>query len=229
MATSQIDPHQSSQDTRLRVLRMALSLRGERSGGPVDQFLVLLQDRLPLWLRVLHGLAPGHGRVWDNLLLVARAGIDYYAEVHPAALRAFAEPALTVRYREAVRDNDLGPMSEIKPLSGYLAAEQRLGRVSHSVTPTASARLLLAGCFHHAYQESFLGADADHPRDSAAAEIIRELRLEPSPDPATEPGQTEQSTQPAEPEQNTQDATAMESTSHADGAPPTAGDAGAAH
>ncbi|MEV0587798.1 hypothetical protein [Nonomuraea sp. NPDC050310] len=159
---------------------MALSLRENRTGGPVDHFLALLQDRLPLWLRILHNLTPGQGEVQDNLRFAARAGIDYYVEVQSAALPAFIEPSVTVRYREAVRDSELGPMAEIVPLSVYLEAEQRRGRVDASVDPTGSARLLLAGCFQHAYYEMFMGADAGHSRDAAAAEIVRALRLEPA-------------------------------------------------
>ncbi|MGV9307276.1 MULTISPECIES: hypothetical protein [unclassified Nonomuraea] len=181
MATSHVDPHQRSQDTRRRVLEMALSLREERGGGPVDLFLALLQDRLPLWLRILHDLSHlvGKGRVSDNLLPIARAGIDYYLEVQSAALPAFTSPSVTVRFRAAVRDNGLGPMAEIVPLADYLAAEQRLGRVAPSVDPVASARLLLAGCFQHAYYEMFVGADAGPSRDAGAEEIVKELRLEP--------------------------------------------------
>ncbi|NUT42666.1 MAG: hypothetical protein HOV86_22035 [Thermoactinospora sp.] len=159
---------------------MALSLREDRKGGPVDHFLALLQDRLPLWLRILHNLTPGHGRVTDNLIFVARAGIDHYVEVQSAALPAFTEPSVTVRFRKAVRDSGLGPMAEILPLAAYLEAEQRLGRIVASADPQATARLLLAGCFQHAYYEMFVGADAGPTRDNAAVEIVRELRLEPS-------------------------------------------------
>lgn len=180
MATSHVDPHQRSQDTRRRVLEMAVALRQDRTGGPVDHFLALLQDRLPLWLRILHDLShlAGKSRVTDNLLPIARAGIDYYLEVQSAALPAFTSPSVTVRFREAVRDNGLGPMAEIVPLADYLRAEQRTGRVAASVDPEASARLLLAGCFRHAYNEMFVGPGLS--RDSAAEEIVRELRLEPA-------------------------------------------------
>jgi hypothetical protein len=181
MATSQVDPYQRSQDTRRRILEMALSLREDRAGGSVDHFLALLQDRLPLWLSILHNLShrTGKGCVSDNLLPIARAGIDYYIEMQSAALPAFSSPHVTVRFREAVRDTGLGPHTEIAPLAAYLAAEQRLGRVGPGVDPEASARLLIAGCLRHAYIEMFAGADAGPTREAGAAEIVRELRLEP--------------------------------------------------
>ncbi|MBB5081093.1 hypothetical protein [Nonomuraea endophytica] len=162
------------------MLEMAVSLREDRTGGPVDHFLALLQDRLPLWLRILHDLSHlvGKGRVNDNLLPIARAGIDYYAEIQSAALPAFTSPSVTVRFREAIRDNGLGPLAEIAPLAAYLAAEQRIGRVTAEADPDASARLLLAGCFRHAYNEMFFGAYSEPTRDVSAEEIVRELRLE---------------------------------------------------
>ncbi len=183
MATSHVDPHQRSQDTRRRILEMALSLREDRPGGSVDHFLALLQDRLPLWLSILHELSHriGRGSVGDNLLPIVRAGIDYYTDVQGAAMPAFTSPSVTVRFRQAVRDHGLGPMGEILPLAAYLEGEQRLGRVAASVDPEATARLLLAGCFHHAYIEMFVGSDAGPSRDASAQEIVRELRLEPVP------------------------------------------------
>jgi hypothetical protein len=155
-------------------------LRGTTPAQAVETFLVLLQDRLPAWLRVLHDLIhlAGKGDVNGNLLPVARAGIDYYAEVQAAALPAFVSPSVTVRFRQALRENDLGPDTEIRPLAAYLAAEQELGRVAASVDPVAGARLLLAGCFRHAYYEMFVGPESGPPRDEAAMEIVGALRLE---------------------------------------------------
>ncbi|WP_187414160.1 hypothetical protein [Nonomuraea sp. PA05] len=164
---------------------MAVSLREDRPGGSVDYFLALLQDRLPLWLSILHDLSHriGKGSVSDNLLPIARAGIEYYIDVQSAALPAFISPNVTVRFRQAVRETGLGPRAETAPLAAYLAAEQRLGRVRPEVDPEASARLMVAGCFHRAYIEMFMGADAGPAREVSAREIVRELRLEPVPQP----------------------------------------------
>ncbi|MCW2877575.1 MAG: hypothetical protein JWQ95_1675 [Sphaerisporangium sp.] len=207
MATPYPDPHKRAQETRRRVLEMAVFMKqvgGDSSANPggaparpeegaaypqlrgatpaqaVGMFLALLQDRLPVWLHGLDDLMhmAGKGRVNDNLLPVARAGIDYYAEVQAAAMPAFISPSITVRFREALRETDLGPSSEIAPLARYIAAERGLGRVSPDVTPEASARLLLAGCFRHAYYEMFIGAGSGLSRDDGAVEIVRELRLE---------------------------------------------------
>ncbi|MDH2430147.1 hypothetical protein [Sphaerisporangium sp. TRM90804] len=193
MATAYSDPHKRAQETRRRVLEMAdlirhdggdaavyPQMRGTTPAQAIEMFLALLQDRLPVWLRTLDHLvySAGKGRVNDNLLPVARAGIDYYAEVQAVAMPAFISPSITVRYREALRATKLGPASEIGPLAEYLALELRLGRVSPDVTPEASARLLLAGCFRHAYYEMFIGPGMGLSRDDGAREIVRELRLE---------------------------------------------------
>ncbi|GII79147.1 hypothetical protein Sru01_41290 [Sphaerisporangium rufum] len=200
LATPYSDPHARAQDARRRVLDMALAMRrhgGDEPAHPqlggtsparaVEMFLALLQDRLPVWLHVLDDLLhlAGRGRVDGNLLPVARAGIAYYAEVQAAAMPAFVSPAVTVRFREALREAGLGPGVEIAPLAGYLAAEQRLGRVAPDVDPAATAALLLAGCFRHAYDEAFTGAARGVSRDEAAAGIVRGLRL--APDPAVLP------------------------------------------
>ncbi|MDF5753789.1 hypothetical protein [Spongiactinospora sp. TRM90649] len=196
MATPFPDPHRSrlTQETRNHVLELAGSMkRADGDGatamaapGRVDLFLALLQDRLPVWLRILHDLSHlvGKGNVADNLLPIARAGIDYYLEIQSAALPAFSSPTVTVRYRAAVRGTGLGPMPDVAPLAAYLAAEQAIGRVSAHVDPMASARLLLAGCFQHAYYEMLTGSDASLSRDDTAEEIVRELRLDAARQPA---------------------------------------------
>lgn len=193
MAISYPDPHTRAQETRRRVIEMALlmkqeggdatvhpQLRGATPAQAVEMFLALLQDRMPVWLRTLDGLMhrAGKGRVNDNLLPVARAGIDYYADVQGAAMPAFISPSITVRFREALRETRLGPASEVAPLALYLEAERRLGRVAADVNPESSARLLLAGCFRHAYYEMFIGTGSGLSRDESAQEIVRELRLE---------------------------------------------------
>ncbi|WP_214110028.1 hypothetical protein [Acrocarpospora catenulata] len=192
MVTAQPDPHWRAQETRQRVLKMAVLMKSSADGGAassqlrgttpaqsVETFLALLQDRLPMWLRVLHDLMhlAGKGDVNGNLLPVAKAGIEYYAEVQTVAMPAFVSPSLTVRFRQALRDSELGPAAEIEPLAAYLAAEQALGRIAPEVNAEASARLLLAGCFRHAYFEAFTGDDSEPSRDESAENIIRELRL----------------------------------------------------
>jgi hypothetical protein len=202
MATPHLDPYQRAQETRRRVLEIAVLMKRDQdedaatrtrpqgstagpagatgtSGPAIDLFLALLQDRLPVWLRVIHDLMHlvGKGRVNDNLLPIVRAGIDYYAEIQSAALPAFSSPAVTVRYRQALRQSGLSAEGELYPLTEYIAAEQRIGRVAPEVGPAASARLLLAGCFRHAYYELLVG-DAGPSRDDSAEEIVRELRLE---------------------------------------------------
>ncbi|MEV4188951.1 hypothetical protein AB0J28_46705 [Streptosporangium canum] len=193
MAIPQLDPYQKAQETRRRVLELAVFMKREDGGNAssrprgtaqpgqaVDMFLALLQDRLPVWLRILDDLMHlvGKGRVSDNLLPIARAGIDYYSEVQSAAVPVFTSPSVTVRFREALRDSELEPMAEVVPLTEYLAAEQRAGRIPPEVDPLASARLLLAGCLRHAYYEMFVGADFLPSRDDSAEEIVRELRLD---------------------------------------------------
>ncbi|WP_214410942.1 hypothetical protein [Sphaerisporangium fuscum] len=199
MATPYSDPHDSAQETRRRVLEMAVLMRhgagdlsrpGDGAANPqfrgatpaqaIEMFFAILQDRLPVWLRVLEALLhrAGKGRVNDNLVPVVRSGIDYYAEVLAAALPAFISPSITVRFREAMRALQFSPNAEVAPLARYLEAERDLGRVAPDVTPEASARLLLAGCFRHAYYELFIGPSGVPSRDEGASEIVREMRLE---------------------------------------------------
>lgn len=181
-------------DTRRRIVEAASQLMRERggtdSGGEpssalrFETYLALLQDRLPVWNRVLGDLSHlvGKAEVNEVLIPVARAAVEFYVEIHNAQVIAFSTPDQLMRFRQAMNRNHLGPQQSLKPLAGYLAAEQRLGRVASDVDPDAAARLLLGACFQHAFIEVVMGADAVPPREETADRVVYGLRLQPRDD-----------------------------------------------
>lgn len=183
-------------DTRRRVVEATSQLMRERDAGErepspamrFETFLAVLQDRLPIWNRVLEDLSylVGKSDVTEVLAPVARAAIEFYAEILGTGVIAFNSPDQLIRFRQAMGMRRLGPQESIEPLATYLAAEQRIGRVAPDVDPDAAARLLLGGCFQHAYIEVIMGADAVPTREEAADRLISGLRLRPCP-PAAAP------------------------------------------
>jgi transcriptional repressor AefR-like protein len=178
-------------NTRRRVIDATFQLMRERDPAEgsretpaaprFDAFLALLQDRLPVWHRVLADLSSlvGKAEVNDVLIPVTRAAIEFYVEIYSVAMLAFASPAQVVRFRRAVRTNELGPQESLDALADYLAAEQRLGRVDGDVDPEAAARLLLGACFQYAVTEAVMGTDMVPPREETADRIVYGLRLHP--------------------------------------------------
>lgn len=178
--------------TRRRVVDATFQLMRERDPSEgtrqtpaaprFDAFLALLQDRLPVWHRVLADLSSlvGKAEVNDVLIPVTRAAIEFYVEIYSVAMLAFASPSQVVRFRRALRTNELGPQESLDALAGYLAAEQRLGRVDGDVDPEAAARLLLGACFQYATTEVLMGVDMVPSREETADRIVYGLRLHPN-------------------------------------------------
>src|SRR4051812_37245254 len=79
---------------------------GARAVDPSDQsavtlYLALLQDRLPVYARVMKDLGTrvGQGEVADNLVPVAQATIGFYTGVLAAKVSVFANPDQLMRLR----------------------------------------------------------------------------------------------------------------------------------
>ncbi|KAA2267112.1 TetR/AcrR family transcriptional regulator [Solihabitans fulvus] len=144
-----------------------------------DLFVAVLTERVPSTLGpVLGGLTGrvGQGSVLDTVTEVARAAIGFYELTFPMAASVYSEPELLTAHRAALRERNAGPHLVGDALAGYLAAEQRLGRVHRDADPRAAAELLIGACLHHAFISSFSGepGDAD-AADRAAAALVRTL------------------------------------------------------
>jgi AcrR family transcriptional regulator len=72
---------------------------------------------------------PGTGTVEDNLKAYAVASLDLVAETLPVVSGLLSEPALLHRFIAAIHTEPFGPHRMRQPIAGYLAAEQRLGRL----------------------------------------------------------------------------------------------------
>ena len=72
---------------------------------------------------------PGTGTVEGNLKTYAVASLDLVAEALPVVPGLISEPALLQRFFVAIHTEPFGPHRMRQPIAGYLAAEQRLGRL----------------------------------------------------------------------------------------------------
>jgi AcrR family transcriptional regulator len=137
---------------------------------------------LPATLAAL-GDKAGHASVRANLEEVARVALAFYGELLPLAGAILTEPELRERARARVLTHDLGPHRAHVALAGYLAAEQRLGRVDRGADPRVAALALLGACHEYAYVRALSGeATVPGPADRFAAETVRWLLagLEPA-------------------------------------------------
>ncbi|MFD9962900.1 TetR/AcrR family transcriptional regulator [Amycolatopsis sp. NPDC058986] len=157
-----------------------------------DLFLAVLSERAPSSLTsLLDGLAErvGRGSLRETLEEVAREAIRFYNHNFPMAASIFSEPQLLAAHRETMRERGVGPQHVTIVLSGYLAAEQELGRIRPEADPRAAAALLLGACFQRGFLSHFVDQHGD---DDFAGELVRTLveglSSAPASDAAAGPG-----------------------------------------
>ncbi|MGW0516134.1 TetR/AcrR family transcriptional regulator [Crossiella sp. NPDC003009] len=126
--------------------------------GKTELFLAVLGERVPgeLILR-LRGLDEwvGVGELRGTLVELARAMLVFFGESFPMAASLFAEPELFAAHRAVLREQGSGPQYVSAAVAGYLAAEQRAGRVSPAADPVSAAELLTGACLQHAFLSHF--------------------------------------------------------------------------
>ncbi len=140
-------------------------------------FVGVLNEREPRFsgtLAELPGRA-GEGDVAEHLREVAGIAVRFYRQTFPMAGSLFASPELLAAHRQKLDLDTHGPHTPTKQLAAYLAAEQKLGRISPGIAPEAAATLLVGACFHRAFLSLFFASDAPepptgalHPADDAA-------------------------------------------------------------
>jgi AcrR family transcriptional regulator len=122
------------------------------------------------------GERAGAGEVAETLEEVARAALAFYRAISPLAYGAVTDPELRAQTLRHFKESGGGPLWTVRAVTGYLADEQRLGRVPASASPEFAARLLLGMCFAHVYLQEAVGAEADLGSDEeVAAAAVRQL------------------------------------------------------
>lgn len=144
----------------------------------VDLFLAVLTERLPRIAVLSEGIGEhvGRGNLLTALRRLAAEVLSFYLESFPIAASVFSDPDLLARHREALRERGAGPHRLVDGVAGYLAAEQRAGRVADTVRPAAMAELLVGACLHRAFLICFAGETASPQRIRRfAADVVTAL------------------------------------------------------
>lgn len=125
-------------------------------------FVGVLRERAPRLADELNGLLgqAGEGDVAENLRTVARMAVAFYRQSFPMAGSLLASPELLAAHRRKLEPPEYGPQQPTARLAGYLAAEQRIGRLAPGIAAEPAAALLIGACFHRAFLTVFWGPDA---------------------------------------------------------------------
>ena len=122
-------------------------------------FIAVLKRNVAELSHVLQDLPlrVGQGTVLDNLRPVAETAIGFHWRVAPLICSLLADQKLLAGVRRMMQEGHFGPQRSAEALAAYIAAEQRLGRVSSRVNPPAVASLILGSSFYTAVFHHFWG------------------------------------------------------------------------
>jgi AcrR family transcriptional regulator len=120
----------------------------------------------------------GGGTVAANLELVGLEALRFYRGITPLVGAQLSDPRLLAEQRAAWEREGGGPMRALRAVRGYVATEQRLGRIDERAEPDLLGRELLGTCFAHAILESLVGESAAaSDRDGGALDDERYVRM----------------------------------------------------
>lgn len=115
----------------------------------------------------------GEGTVEANLRAYVERGLALHAALLPAFAGLLHQPKALARFHE-LPDPTAGGQGLRADLSGYLRAEQRLGRVSPGAAVDAAATLIIGACHELLLPRLFAGAPAAGTRipDALVDEVV---------------------------------------------------------
>jgi AcrR family transcriptional regulator len=114
-------------------------------------------------------LEVGKRTILKNLEDVLLSVYHAHYEMTPIINTVFADQKLRVRLQEIVKERNMGPQYAIEGLDVYLAAEQRLGRLSDAVETKVLAKCLWMISIQSAMLDRWSGNESDETR------VIREI------------------------------------------------------
>ena len=159
-------------------------------GGKEDLVLECVHTCSPDFAGALGDLIErvGEGTVEDNLTGIAAAALSFHRDLAPILFAVGADAGLAARFRALKAATGAGPRRAHSAVAAYLAAEQRLGRVSTAIDPRMTAVALLGACQHAAVVGHLFGPEHSGGDDGALVSgIVRSLVLGAAPRPASAP------------------------------------------
>lgn len=106
-------------------------------------------------------LEVGKSTLLKNLEGVLLSVYHAHYEITPIINSIFADQKLRDRLQEIVKERNMGPQYAIEGLDVYLAAEQRLGRISDSVDTRVLAKCLWMISIQSAMLDRWMGNEND--------------------------------------------------------------------
>ncbi len=145
----------------------AIAVRAECAEGGIYRYFpdkhailhAVVMGRFEGWAAMVDSLPgrAGQGTVRDTLEDFAVSALEFHRSIVPMIAAHLADPELLEGQRADWERKEGGPLRAIRALTGYLRAEQRLGRIDRHASPELAARLVLGTCLAHAVLVELVG------------------------------------------------------------------------
>jgi AcrR family transcriptional regulator len=116
----------------------------------------------------------GTATVKGNLEEIAVGAMRFFRGVVPLLAGVVAERDLLLAQRRHFLETNTGPLRMLDALTRYLDGERRIRRIAATASPRHAARLLMGGCFAHAFLLELMGERAAvGTEERYAREVVR--------------------------------------------------------
>jgi AcrR family transcriptional regulator len=133
-------------------------------------FMAVLQERVGGLVDPAELVAAGD--LHTNLIEMVGGLMDFYAVSFPMSASLFSDTTLLAAWREGMSEKGGGPGVPLRRLEGYLAAEQKAGRIARDVDTVAVAALLCGAAFQHGVLTAFEGSGRVTESHALATRIV---------------------------------------------------------
>jgi len=116
--------------------------------------------------------SPGTGDPREQLREIAELALEFYGWVASSLASVNEDLEVMHAHAQRVHANGGGPWRSLDRLAGWIAAEQRLGRLRDGVDPHAAATALLGACLWHAVLVQTWGASLAPDRETAIERAV---------------------------------------------------------
>jgi len=142
--------------------------------------LAVVRESAPRFQREIAQIRAGDRSVQKNLEEIALACIRFSEKLIPLGVALLADGALLKRHRKTGPDR--GPKEAFELIAGYIAGEQRIGRIDARIRPLQVAGLIFGPCFQRVFMRQVIGKNVFPPADPEfAGELISTMMLGLSP------------------------------------------------
>jgi len=121
-----------------------------------DLFVAVAQERLRPDVGELVSRV-GSSTVERNLEHLALSTQRFMTELVPIVTAVAADAELRAGWGRAFDRDDIPPRRTVDAITAYIAAEQRVGRVSRQASPLMNASMLMATCYEDALVQYIFG------------------------------------------------------------------------